>query len=111
VILYTPELYPPALLEMADIIKKGTFEIHEAIKELPNLRKTDNLISKHTKEIKNIEEEADRIYEKGISNLFHSDIKNRELIKIKEILLDMEKAANKINNVGKVLKTIMVKYA
>jgi predicted phosphate transport protein (TIGR00153 family) len=111
VINYTPEALPPELLEMAKIIKRGTSEINNAINELPNVRKNAGLLAKHTQEIKNVEEDADRIYEKGISSLFHSDIRTRELIKIKEILLDTEKAANKINNVGKILKTIMVKYA
>jgi len=111
VILYTPEVFPPAMLEMATIIKRGTSEIHNAVNELPNVRKNADLLAKHTQEIKSVEEEADRIYEKGISSLFHSDVRTRELIKIKEILLDTEKAANKINNVGKILKIIMVKYA
>ncbi|MDR0796115.1 MAG: DUF47 family protein [Tannerella sp.] len=111
VLLYSPEIEAPAMLEMAKVIKRGTSEIHAAISDLPNLKKSYNEIGNHTREIKTIEEEADRIYEKGISTLFHSNVKTQELIKIKEILLDMEKAANKINNVGKILKTIVVKYS
>jgi uncharacterized protein Yka (UPF0111/DUF47 family) len=30
---------------------------------------------------------------------------------LKEIINEMEKAANRINSVGKILKTIVVKYA
>jgi len=111
VVLFSPETLPPATLEMAVVIKKGTAEIKSAVDELNNLRKTDNQVRKHTKEIKRLEEEADRIYEKGTSDLFRSNIHPVELIKLKEIIQEMEKVANRINSVGKILKTIIVKYA
>ena len=111
VILFSPEMLPPATLEMAVVIKKGTAEIKEAVGELTNLRKSDNKIRIHTKEIKRLEEEADRIYEKGTSDLFRSNIRPEELIKLKEIIQELEKAANRMNSVGKILKTIIVKYA
>ena len=110
-ILFSPETLPPAILEMADVIKKGTIELRSAVNELPVLKKSDKQLKVYTKEIKQIEEEADRIYEKGTSSLFKSDIRTVELIKLKEIIQELEKVANKINSVGKVLKTIVVKYA
>jgi len=111
VMLFSPEILPPATLEMAIIIKKGTEEIKSAIEQLTVLKKSDNQIRKHLKEIKSLEEEADRVYEKGTSNLFKSDIRTVELIKLKEIIQEMEKGANRINSVGKIIKTILVKYA
>ena len=111
VMLFSPETLPPATLEMAIVIKKGTAEIKAAVHELNNLKKSDNQIRAHTKEIKRLEEEADRIYEKGTSDLFRSNMQPLELIKLKEIIQEMEKAANRINGVGKILKTIFVKYA
>jgi len=111
VVLFSPETLPPATLEMTEVIKKGTSEIKFAVQELTNLRKSDKQIKKHTNEIKHLEEEADRIYERGTSGLFKSDIRTIELIKLKEIIQELEKAANRINSVGKILKTIIVKYA
>jgi predicted phosphate transport protein (TIGR00153 family) len=111
VVLFSPETLPPATLEMALVIKKGVTEMKVAVNELSNLKKTDKPIREHIKEIKNCEEEADRIYEKGTSALFRSDIRTLELIKLKEIIQEMEKVANRINSVGKILKTIVVKYA
>ncbi|MCL1932365.1 MAG: DUF47 family protein [Candidatus Azobacteroides sp.] len=111
VILFSPETLPPATLEIATVIKKGTGEIKSAVNELTNVRKSDKQIREHTREIKHLEEEADRIYEKGTSGLFKSDIRTLELIKLKEIIQELEKAANRINTVGKILKTIIVKYA
>ena len=111
VTLFSPETLPPATLEMAVVIKKGVAEMKEAIDELSKIKKSDKPIREHIKEIKNFEEEADRIYEKGTSGLFRSDIRTIELIKLKEIINEMEKVANRINSVGKILKTIVVKYA
>jgi predicted phosphate transport protein (TIGR00153 family) len=111
VLLYSPQMLPKETIQMTGIIKKGVLEIQAAVNELSNLKKSDQLIRAHTKEIKRLEEEADGVYEKGTSGLFHSDIKAVELIKLKEIIQELEKSVNKINNVGKVLKTIIVKYA
>jgi uncharacterized protein Yka (UPF0111/DUF47 family) len=58
-----------------------------------------------------LEEEADVVYEKGTTELFKSDIKPVELIKLKEIIQELEKSANRLNSVGKTIKTIIVKYS
>jgi predicted phosphate transport protein (TIGR00153 family) len=111
VMLFSPETFPPTTMEMAIVIKKGAAAIKAAVRELNNLKKSDEQIRIHIKDIKYFEEEADRIYEKGISALFRSEIRTIELIKLKDIIQEMEKAANRINSVGKILKTIVVKYA
>ena len=111
VLLFSPEKLPHATLEMAIVIQEGTAEIKEAFDELSNLKKTDKQIRIHIKKIKEYEEAADRIYQKGTTDLFKSDIQAIELIKVKDIIQEMEKAANRINGVAKILKTIVVKYA
>ena len=111
VFLFSPETIPPVNLEMATVINKGASEIKAAVNELSNLRKTDKRIRVHIKTIKQFEEEADRIYERGTSGLFRSEMRTKELMKLKDIIQEMEKAANRINGVGKILKTIVVKYA
>ena len=110
VVLFQPETLPPATLEMAVTIRKGGAEIKAAVAELSKLKKSDKQINIHIKEIKRLEEEADKIYEKGTSDLFRSNIKPEELFKLKEIIQELEKSANRINSVGKILKTIVVKY-
>jgi len=111
VILFSPETLLPSTLEMATVIKNEVVAMKKSVNELSNLKKTDKLIREYIREIKHFEEEADRIYEKGASGLFRSDIRTIELIKLKEIIQEMEMAANRINSVGKILKTIVVKYA
>lgn len=111
VMLFSPETFPPTTIEMAKIIKKGCAEIKTAVIELPKVKRSDKQIDAYIKEIKRLEEEADRVYESGTSLLFKSGIEPVELIKLKEIINELEKSANRINKVGKVLKTIVVKYA
>ena len=111
VLLYSPEKLPVATHQLVDTIKLATTEALYACNELSNMKKQNKQIRAHTKEIKRLEERADTIYEEGITNLFKSEANAIELFKTKEIIQDLEKSANRINNIGKVLKTIIVKYA
>jgi predicted phosphate transport protein (TIGR00153 family) len=111
VLLYSPKEMPSCTVKLSKIIYKGILEIQGAVEELENLKKTDVQFRQHYKEIKRLEEKADMVYEEGIIDLFKADIKTVELIKLKEIIQELENAANKINHTGKVLKTIFVKYA
>ncbi len=110
VVLFSPETLTEETIEMTNIIRKGGAEIKAAVIQLSKLKKSDTPINMHIKEIKRLEEEADRVYERGTSKLFSSDMQPIELIKLKEIIQELEKAANRINTVSKVLKTIVVKY-
>lgn len=111
VLLYSPEKMPSCTVKLAGIIYKGVLEVQGAVEELENLKKTDVQFRQHYKEIKRLEEKADSLYEDGIIDLFKAEIKTVELIKLKEIIQELENAVNKINHTGKVLKTIFVKYA
>jgi len=111
VLLYSPESLPPSTSLLADTIKSSSIEVKEAVYELSNLKKTDQRIREHAREIKKMEEKADALYEEAIMNLFKTETRPVELIKLKEIIQELEKSANKINNVGKVLKTIIIKFA
>ena len=111
VLLYSPETLPECTLRLVEIIRKGAAEIQAAVNELPNLKKNDERFRRHYKEIKHLEEDADALYEAGIMNLFKAEKNTIELIKLKEIIQDLEKTVDKINNTGKVFKAIFVKYA
>lgn len=111
VLLYAPKQLPEYNRQMATLIRKGTEGIQNAVNELVVVRRNDKKIRQYCKEIKHIEEQADVVYEEGITNLFRGEFDAIELVKLKEIIQELEKAANKINSVGKVIKTIIVKYA
>ncbi|MDR0542011.1 MAG: DUF47 family protein, partial [Dysgonamonadaceae bacterium] len=73
VLLYNPKQIPDCTSQLAEIIYRGTVEIRQAIIELENIKKTDQCLRQHYKEIKRLEEEADVLYEKGIITLFKEE--------------------------------------
>lgn len=109
--IYGPHRLPSCTAKLSTIVQAGAEEIQLAVCELSNIKKTDARLHAHCKEIKRLEEEADVVYETAIMNLFKEETSTIELIKLKEIIQELEKAANKINSTGKVIKTILVKYA
>ena len=111
VLLYSPQKLNKNSALLVDIIYKGCIEVQTAVTELQNLKKTDTQLRSHCREIKRLEEEADGIYETAIMSLFKEETSSVELIKMKEITQELEKAVNKINSTGKVIKSILVKYA
>lgn len=111
VLLYAPNRLTPATSQLAGIIKQGSFEIKDAVKKLSSIPRYDKEIKGHSAQIKKLEEKADTIYESGIMDLFQNSDNAVELIKLKEITQELERSANRINRVGKILKTIIVKYA
>ena len=111
VLLYSPESLPECTLRLVEIIRKGSLEIQAAINELAHIKKSDEHFRRHYKEMKHLEEDADALYEAGIMNLFKEEKNTIELIKIKEIIQDLEKTTDKIDNTGKVFKAIFIKYA
>jgi predicted phosphate transport protein (TIGR00153 family) len=111
VLLYDPHHLPKCTADLSEIVRKASMEVQSAVDELSNLKKTDVQFREHCREIKRLEEKADVVYEEGIIALFKEEKDTVELIKLKEIIQELEKSANKINNIGKVLKSILVKYA
>jgi len=111
ILLFSPNHFTPYAVRLTELIHEGTLEIQKAVDELANMKKTGEGFRKHYKRVKSIEEEADGVYEEGITDLFRNEKDIVELVKLKDIIQELEKAANRVNSTGKVLKTVFVKYA
>jgi len=111
VLLYAPKRHASASTEMADIIAKGVEQVHIAVLGLKTLKKSDPELRGSYKKIKQLEELGDVVYEKAIMAIFREETDTIELIKQKEITQELERTVNRINTIGKVLKTIFIKYA
>jgi uncharacterized protein Yka (UPF0111/DUF47 family) len=81
------------------------------MKELNALRKNAVSLKARSKELHDLENKGDDIYESAIMKLFAEEKDGIEIVKVKEILSELEQATDAAENVGKVLKTIIVKYA
>jgi len=75
------------------------------------LKKNSNKIKEFCAELHDIENRADDVYENFIIELFETEKDGIELIKLKEIMYELEKATDAAEYVGKIIKTIIVKYA
>lgn len=96
--------------DMVAEIQKGCVQIQTAVNGLENFKSTDKTL-RACKDLQKLETRVDEFFHMGISNLFENEKNAIELIKQKDILLNIEKIANKIEDVSDVVKTILVKYA
>lgn len=106
--LYRPKHLPPQFREFSMMIIRGGEEIMKALSELKNLKKPDE-IQQSCIRINEIENMADDFYHAIISDLFRNETNAIELIKQKEILQNLERTCDRIEDVADVLKTIIIK--
>jgi len=111
IVLYNPKSMPESAVVMAKLIKEGAVCIDKAVAMLDDLKKDSNKIKVYCKKLHDIENKADDVYENFIINLFETEKDDIEVIKLKEIMQELEKATNAAEQVGKIIKAIVVKYA
>ncbi len=93
--------------EMWAVLQNQAKEISAAIEKLQEF---DHAIT-HCIEINRLENDADRIFQMAIGNLFDNVKDPIDVIKRKEIIETMERATDKAEDVANVLETIIVKNA
>jgi predicted phosphate transport protein (TIGR00153 family) len=111
IVLYNPKQMPASAFEIAKLIKEGAISIGKAVDELDVLKKHSNKIKEYCQELKITENKADDVYENFLIDLFENQKDGIEIIKLKEIMSELEKATDAAEHVGKIIKTIIVKYA
>lgn len=108
---YKPKQMPESILVLAKMIKEGGVSISHAVEELNVLKKSATKAKKYCQELHEIENNADDEYQLFIMNLFMNEKDSIEIIKLKEISYELERATDEAEHVGKIIKTIIVKYA
>lgn len=111
IVLYNPKELPKSAVVLANLIKEAALSITNAIDELDVLKSHSNMIKQYCNELHIIENKADDVYEDFIINLFQTEKDCIELIKVKEVMYELEKVTDAAERVAKILKTIIVKYA
>ena len=110
-VIYHQKQLPASAETIALLIEKASKMIVEAVHGLANIKKNAKDIRHICRELHDMENKADDIYEEFLSNLFANEQDVKEIMKLKSIMRELEKAANAIENVGKIIKTIIIKYA
>ena len=111
IMLYRPKQMPESALILAQWVDKASDIVLQAVNELSNVKKNAKNIKELCNELHEVENAADEVFEEFISNLFANEKDNIEVTKLKEIMQELEKATDAAEGVGKIIKTIIVKYA
>jgi len=110
IVLYRPKRMPESALILAQWVDKASDVVLQAVTELSNIKKNAANIKQLCNELHEIENHADEVYENFLSNLFANEQDNKEITKLKEIMQELEKATDAAEDVGNIIKTIIVKY-
>ena len=110
IMLYNPKAIPESAVRLAELVQDAAKCLHLAMGELALMRKSPDKIKEYCKELKEIEHNADDVYEHFLIDLFQNEKDAIEIIKVKEILHELERATDAAEAVGKIIKTIIIKY-
>lgn len=108
--LYNPKKYPEKTILLADMIQQAAQHVQKAVGHLNSLKKNGKEIKEHCKELHLIENKADDVYEFLINKIFREEKDAVEIIKLKEIINELENTTDASDLVGKTIRTIIVKY-
>jgi predicted phosphate transport protein (TIGR00153 family) len=108
--LYNLKHTTKAMVELAELILEGNEQLHHgimALKSLKNIEKVKEICVK----INSIENLADDVFDSAVAKLFDEEKDAIELIRVKEILQNLETATDKCEDAANVLESIIVKYS
>ncbi|MCL2596837.1 MAG: DUF47 family protein [Paludibacter sp.] len=111
ILFYNPQAMPEAAIELAKVLHECTLYINKAVDELDSIRKSTEKVIKYCNKLHDLENQADELYESFVINLFENEKDGIELLKAKEIVYELEKTTDIAEYCGKIIKTIIVKYA
>ena len=109
--IYNPRPISDRGKELSLLIQQEEHYISKAMDELETFRKKPTTLRDYCTKLHDIENQADDVYELFITKLFEEEKDSIELIKIKEIMHELEKTTDAAEHVGKILRNLIVKYA
>jgi predicted phosphate transport protein (TIGR00153 family) len=111
IMLYSPKIMPEAAAQLAMFVRESSGFLVQAINELGVLKKSPAKIKEYCEQLGVIEKKADDVYEHFLIDLFENETDAIEVIKLKDILHELERATDAAEAVGKIIKTMVVKYS
>jgi uncharacterized protein len=103
--LYNPEALPDGVRAQADVLDQMARLTADAMPRLSTLRD----LTDYWVKINELENDADQIYRRLLSHLFSGEIDTLTVMKLKEIIDQLESAADAFEHVADVVHTIAVK--
>ncbi|NDV77540.1 DUF47 domain-containing protein [Dysgonomonas sp. 511] len=111
IMLYSPKVMPEAAVRLAMFVRESAGFLGKAIDELDVLKKSTDNIKEYCEQLGTIEKKADDVYEHFLIDLFENETDAIEVIKLKDILHELERATDAAEAVGKIIKMMIVKYS
>jgi len=108
--LYKVHFLPDDFTKIAILVHEAASQIEIAVKDLPRVKESP-VIGIACSRINEIENQCDDIYHEVLSRLFEEETNAIELIKKRDIIMALEKASDKAEDVADVLKSIIVKLS
>ncbi len=111
IMLYNPKRIPGNATELAKLLKESAVHLSLAIDELDSFKKRPAKIKEYCSLLNDVEKRADDVYEHFLIDLFANEKDAIEVIKLKDILHELERAIDASEAVGKIIKTVIIKYS
>jgi uncharacterized protein Yka (UPF0111/DUF47 family) len=111
IMLYNPKNLPGSAIELAKLMQTCAGYIAQAIDELDSFKKRPAKIKEYCALIDDVEKKADDVYETFLIALFENEKDPIEIIKLRDILHELERATDVAKMVGKIIKTVIIKYS
>jgi hypothetical protein len=105
VVLYRPQELPVELRQQVDVLERAAFITAEAMGQL----RSPQGLSDYWIEINRLENEADRVYRRLLATLFSGMYDPIELLKLKDVVEELEASADAFEHVAHTVETISVK--
>jgi predicted phosphate transport protein (TIGR00153 family) len=102
---YGVETIRPAAKEQAQVILRSTEKLREAVERVDGFKNADRQLH----ELRDLEDEGDRLNREAVSNLFRSETDAIAIIRWKDIHEQLEEAVDACENAADVLEAILVK--
>ena len=108
--LYKLSEIPPAVCKLAELVLQGAQELHIAVQNLKDIKKSGRIKEACVK-INSIENHADDIFDMAIAQLFEEEKDAVKIIKTKEVLSALETATDKCEDAANAISSMVIKYS
>ena len=109
--VYNPHPISESGKKLCNLIHQAALCIEKAMDELEIFRQKSSNLRECCAKLHEIENQADDVYELFVKKLFEEETDCIELIKVKEIMQELERTTDAAEHVGKILRSLIVKYA
>jgi uncharacterized protein len=110
VALYEVKELPEFVVPLADSLQQATVAVDQAVKLLPQVKQPKEMLVLCI-EINRLENVADNAYRHGLATLFKGGFDAIEVMKLRDIIDNLESATDRCEDVANILEGIVLEYA